>query len=118
MTQIAGFWRISGRHMNCNLPALLSAKGQPMHRALVSVSFIAFSALSILPGCGGDDTQTTSTSSSSSSSSSSSNGGFQPFDICAEQHVRDDHIIVCDKPFDAPPYVHLPPAGGLNDFMV
>ena len=83
-----------------------------MHRSLVSISFIALQAL-MLPGCGGDDAQATS-----SSSSSSSNGGFTPYDICAEQHLRDDKVIVCDKPFDAPPYVHLPPAGGLNDYMV
>jgi hypothetical protein len=41
-----------------------------------------------------------------------------PEAICAEQHLRSDKVIVCDKPFDAPPYVHLPPADGLTDYMV
>lgn len=90
-----------------------------MHRSILSISFLALQALALFSGCGGNDNQqTTSGTSSSSGSGSSSNGGFMPYDICAEQHVRDDRVIVCDKPFDAPPYVHLPPAGGLTDYMV
>src|SRR5262245_15655445 len=89
-----------------------------MQRSLAFISIIAIQAISILPGCGGDDNQTTSTSSSSSSSSSSSTGGFIPFDICSDQHLRDVTASVCVNPFDAPPYVHLPPAGGLTDYMV
>ncbi|HRI68897.1 MAG TPA: hypothetical protein PK156_31925 [Polyangium sp.] len=91
-----------------------------MHRAVLA----RFAPLSILvtlfSGCGDDSNQqsTTSSSSSSSTTSSSSSGDFVPYTICAEQHSRTDGVIICDKPFDTPPYVHLPPAAGLNDYMV
>jgi hypothetical protein len=89
-----------------------------MHRSLASSTFVATLFAAILCGCSDGDNQPTTSSSSSSSSTSSSSGGFMPYTICAEQHTRADKVIVCDKPFDAPPYVHLPPAGGLTDYMV
>src|SRR5215471_9792250 len=70
--------------------------------------------------CGGGGNETSSNPSTSSSTGGGGGmgggGGSGPFQICPEQHVLQSGVIVCDKAFDTAPFVHLPPAGGLNDY--